>query len=156
MMPTVEETQPTQPWDAASHAALAQEWCALQHDHEQYEKNALLLKIVAIVLCFIALAVVVDLLLVGLLIAAIWLQEAIVRTSQARLGLRLLQIEESLRCGVPVLHRAFQLHSDWLARRGGSLRLLREYGLNAVRPTVAFPYVALLAVLLAALPATGS
>ena len=153
MMPTTSDAQAAQPQDATSRAALMQEWCALQHDHEQYEKNALLLKIVAIALCFIALAVVVDLLLVGLLIAAIWLQEAIVRTGQARLGQRLLQVEEQLRYVSPLPCLAFQLHSDWLARRGGGLKLLREYASNAVRPTVAFPYVALMVVLLAALPA---
>lgn len=152
-MPT---TEPTQPWDAASHAALAQEWGALQRDHEQYEKNALLLKIAAILMCFVALAVAVDLLLVGGLIAVLWLQEAIVRTGQARLGQRLLQIEEQLRRVSPVPFLAYQLHSDWLARRGGTLTLLREYAINAARPTVAFPYVALLLILLAALPATAS
>ena len=136
-------------------SALAQEWCALQRDHEQYEKNALWLKVVAIVLCFVALAVVIDLLLVGFLIAAIWLQEAIVRTGQARLGQRLLQLEEHLRHGAPVSAAAFQLHTDWLARRGGSLGLLREYAGNALRPTVAFPYVVLLLVLVAALPAAA-
>ncbi len=153
---TTDEALPLQAWDPASHAALAQEWCVLQRDHEQYEKNALGLKVVAIVLCFIALAVVVDLLLVAFLIAAIWLQEAIVRTGQARLGQRLLQLEEQLRRHSPVPLMAFQLHSDWLARRAGSLGLVREYAANALRPTVAFPYVVVLLVLVAALPVTGS
>lgn len=147
---------PPQSWDAASHQALAQEWSVLQRDHERYEMNALWLKALAFGLCFVALAVVVDLLLVGALIALIWLQEAIVRTGQARLGQRLLLIEAQLKrvSAAPVL--AFQLHSDWLAGRGGLLRLVREYAVNALRPTVAFPYVALLLVLLAALPVTGS
>ena len=142
------------PADEPGHTALIHEWRALQQDHELAEKNALMLKVVAILLCFIALAVVIDLLLVGFLIAIIWFQEAIVRTGQARVGQRLLRIEQHLRQNSTDSHLAFQLHSEWLASRAGTLGLLREYAINAVRPTVAFPYPALLLVLFAALPLT--
>ena len=154
MMPTLEPAPLAQPGHGPGHAALIHEWRALQQDHEQAEKNALMLKVVAILLCFIALAVVIDLLLVGFLVAILWLQEAIVRTGQTRLAQRLLRIEEHLRQGVPDSRLAFQLHSEWLASRAGALGLLREYAVSAVRPTVAFPYPALLLVLFAALPLT--
>ena len=135
--------------------ALTREWVTLQNNHEQYERSALLIKIVAIlvftvgtvwphgtslngdiyfgILCF-ALCV-------------LWLQEAILRTSQARLGERLLRIETCQRDGTG---HALQLHSEWLASRKGSLGLLGEYARHALRPTIAFPH-ALLATLLALL-----
>lgn len=152
MMPTGALASPAAPPEASGHAALMHEWCALERDHEQAEKSALMLKVLAILMCFIALAVTIDLLMVGFLVAVVWLQEAIVRTSQARLGQRLLRVEEQLRRAptLPVL--PFQLHSEWGAGRAGTLGLLREYAVNAVRPTVAFPYGVLLLILFAALP----
>ena len=41
---------------------------------------------------------------------------------------------------VLLLSAPFQLHSQWQAQRTNSLGLLREYALNACRPTVAYPY----------------
>jgi hypothetical protein len=43
---------------------------------------------------------------------------------------------------------AMQLHSDWQTRRPGSFGLMREYAANAIRPTIAFPYIVLVALLL--------
>jgi hypothetical protein len=39
-----------------------------------------------------------------------------------------------------------QLHSEWQAGRGALTGMLIEYATSASRPTVAFPYVALLLV----------
>jgi hypothetical protein len=135
--------------------ALAQEWVTLQNNHEQYERSTLLVKVVAIlvftfgsvwphgtslngsvyfsILCFV--------------LCVLWAQEAILRTSQARIGERLLRIEASQRDGGG---NALQLHSEWLASRKGSLGLFGEYARHALRPTVAFPN-ALLAAFLALL-----
>ncbi len=130
---------------------IGQEWQILQQEHAQHERNALLIKLVAIGIAFIALAVVVDLLLVGVLIATLWLQEAMIRTTQARLGDRLLQLE-TLHRQVPVqISEAFQLHSAWKATRPAVGKLMGEYLINAIRPTVAIPYAVLLMILLAAL-----
>ena len=132
-------------------STLAQEWQLLQRDHERCESHALWLKIAAVVLCFISLAVVIDLLLVGLLIAILWVQEAIVRTAQDRLAKRLLDLEEAQRQAPGRQMVPFQLHSSWRANRGSALTLLAEYAVNAMRPTVVFPYAVLLLILLAAL-----
>ncbi|GAC1428631.1 MAG: hypothetical protein NVSMB6_28360 [Burkholderiaceae bacterium] len=132
-------------------SALAQEWQTLQQSHARVEHSVLWIKLAAVALCFISLAVVVDLLLVGVLIAILWLQEAIMRTSQARLGKRLLHLE-SLYVSDPMTPRAaFQLHTTWRASRGHGMALLAEYAASALRPTIAFPYVLLLLILLAAL-----
>lgn len=135
-------------------SALSQEWCALQRDYEHCERSALWIKLAAILLSALALAVAIDILLVCGLIAILWVQEAIVRTGQTRMGNRLLEIEALLR-QLPVQEsEAYQLHSQWQSRRGGSLALLAEYAASCQRPTVAFPYVALLLLLVAALSTT--
>ncbi|MDP2788270.1 MAG: hypothetical protein Q8O79_09390 [Pseudomonadota bacterium] len=123
------------------NAALGQEWIALQNNHEQYEKGALLIKLLAVVLCAVGFALALHEVLIGALLLVLWLQEGIYRTSQARLGVRILRIEQGLKTGE---NAAFQLHSEWLASRPGLFGLLAEYAASALRPTVAFPYAVLL------------
>ncbi len=121
---------------------LGQEWTTLQNNHEHYERGALALKVVTVVFAFALLAVNLPALIVALVVAALWLQEGIYRTSQSRLGQRLMVLEGLIRgceSGVP-----FQLHTQWRAARSGVGGLLREYLSNALRPTVAYPYVLLL------------
>jgi hypothetical protein len=125
-------------------SAPAQEWITLQNNYEQYEKTALLIKLMAIVLCVIGFVLALHEVVIALLLLVLWLQEGIFRTTQARLGVRILHLEQGLRTGEVA---AFQLHSEWLASRPGILGLLVEYGASALRPTVAFPYAVLLILL---------
>jgi hypothetical protein len=85
-----------------------------------------------------------DAAIVLVLMAILWLQEAISRTSQSRLGERILRIEQLLRDHAQDVAPACHLHSEWLAARPGFAGLLAEYGKNMLRPTVAFPYAALM------------
>ncbi len=140
----------TQPESQSYDLLLSQEWQLLQQQHEQIERGTLGLKLFAVGMTFISLAVAVDLLMVGALLLVLWLQEAIVRTGQTRLGARILQLEASLRQQTGAVI-PFQLHTDWHATRGGMVALLMEYGRHALRPTIAISYVLLLMVLLAAL-----
>lgn len=135
---------------------LAQEWQVLQQQHAQHERNALCIKLLATSIAFISLAVVVDLLLVGVLIVTLWLQEAMIRTTQARLALRLMRLETLHRENSQQSSEAFQLHTQWRATRGNVIGLLGEYLSNLLRPTVAIPYAVLLMVLLAALSMPSS
>ena len=126
---------------------LGQEWMTLQNNHEHYERGALQLKLVTVVFAFALLAVNLPALIVALVVAALWLQEGIYLTSQSRLGARLLALEGLIRgdeSAVP-----FQLHTEWQAARPSAGGLLREYLSNALRPTVAYPYIALLVGLIA-------
>ena len=125
----------------ADNAALGQEWITLQNNFEQYEKGGLLLKLLAIVLCAAGFALALHEVLIGTLLVVLWLQEGVYRTYQARLGTRILRIEQGIVSGE---RTAFQLHSEWLASRHGLFGLLAEYGRSALRPTVAFPYAILL------------
>ena len=132
------------------HNLLAQEWTTLQNHHEGYERSALLIKLVAVALC--AMAWVVDLRpwLIGALVGMLWLQEAILKTWQARLADRLVLVEAAFQGTVPGNIAPFQLHSQWQAQRPGLWGLLADYGQSALRPTVAFPYAVLLVLVVAA------
>ena len=126
---------------------LSQEWLALQSQYEQYERGALLIKLVCLVLFATGLMLTFNLILAALFVLIFWLQEGIFRTYQTRLGSRILQVEAGLK---PGLHQdggacqPFQLHSEWLRTRPSAMGLLCEYAKNAARPTVAFPYLILL------------
>ncbi|HEY1089529.1 MAG TPA: hypothetical protein VGE47_00415 [Burkholderiaceae bacterium] len=116
-----------------TNTGLEQEWLLLQKQHEHYEFAALALKGLAVLLLAFSPL---DSLLPPLLVL-LWLQEAIIKTFQARLGARLLRIEQGA-------DAAMQLHSEWAASRPGGLALLAQYARSACRPTVAFPYFVLI------------
>lgn len=122
---------------------LHQEWLSLQAQHERYEGLALAVKLAA----FAAVAVVPGTTLALALLALLWLQEAVLKTFQARLGDRLLAVEAGLKSGDGVT--AMQLHSEWLAHRPRGGALLAEYLKSALRPTVALPYPLLMALVAA-------
>ncbi len=126
--------------------AIAREWTVLQTQHEQYEFVALGIKLVAVSLFAICLTLGLREELVGLLMFVLWVQDAIFKTFQSRLGERLLQLERLLASGSEVSGSAFQLHTAWRDARRGLAGLLGEYLRSALRPTVAFPYVLLLVV----------
>ena len=125
-----------------TQSAAAQEWTVLQKLHERYEFGALTIKLTAVVLFFAGLVVELHATWLLLLVASLWLQEGIFKTYQARLGTRLLVLEQGIDAGEAT--RVFALHSDWLAQRKGLIGQLREYLGSTVRPTVAFPYLVLL------------
>jgi len=81
-------------------------------------------------------------------VLVLWLQEGIWRTVQARTAERLLTIEKILEQQDP--SSGMQFYSNWQANRPGTAGLIKEYLLNAMRPTVAYPYVILLAIEIAA------
>ena len=123
---------------------LSQEWKILQNNYEEYEKSALLIKLSGIMLYTIGRMLAPNAFLLSAIVFLLWIQESVFRTYQSRLGTRILRIEELLRQPVPIEGNAFQLHSEWLAKRKGFAVLMSEYAANAARPTVAFPYLALL------------
>jgi hypothetical protein len=123
-------------------AAFGQEWTTLQNNYEQYERTALAIKLIAVLLCVAGLifdfAFIAD-----IVVVLLWVQESIFRTYQFRLGARLLRIEALMK-QPDSLSSPFQLHSEWLANRKGVAGLIAEYIASSVKPTVAFPYVVLL------------
>ena len=126
---------------------LSQEWLALQNQYEHHEHSSLLIKLVAVIVFAAGFMLTLNLTLAALFVAVFWLQEGILRTFQARLGARILQVETGLyraQTEDQVACQPFQLHTEWLRTRPGSIGLVAEYIKNAARPTVAFPYLVLL------------
>ena len=123
---------------------LGQEWTTLQNNHEQYERSSLLIKLSAVFFSLLGLMFDFPALYLVAMLLILWLMEGIFRTSQSRLGTRLLQLEELLRQHPLPEAAAYQLHTTWLAARPSMLGLIGEYLANAARPTVAFPYVVLI------------
>lgn len=122
---------------------LQSEWQVLQCNSERYEMGALALKLAAVAVAVIGLAGIVPTVAATSLLAVLWLQEGVFRTSQARLVARLGRIEACMEEGRS--EEAYRLHRDWLATRPGTVGLVAEYVGHALRPTVAYPYVVLVA-----------
>lgn len=129
-------------------SGLTHEWAILQHNHEQHERNSLLIKLAGVALLAASPVLALNVPASVALLLVLWLQEAILRTFQARLGERILRIEQLLREGAAQSAAPCQLHSEWLASRPGLAGLLGEYGRNMLRPTVAFPYAVLVLICL--------
>jgi len=125
-------------------AHLSLEWQTLQNNHEQHERNALLLKLVCVAVCIAGLAAHVPAGWLALVVVLLWVQEGIVKTYQSRLSDRLLKVEAMLLVPEAPTHAAMQLHSEWMANRPDTLTLIASYAMSACRPTVAFPYGPLL------------
>lgn len=123
---------------------LQQEWELLHLDHERYDRNALYIKLAAIICCLLSLAYQLPLLLSTLFVLTLWLQEGIWRTFQSRIADRLLLVEKGLNTKETIL--AFQLYSRWEQDRPSTTALIKSYINNSVRPTVAFPYAILLCI----------
>jgi hypothetical protein len=130
-------------------ATLSQEWTTLQNNYEQAERSALLVKLAAVTLYVGGYALGVPYELIGGTALLLWIQESLCRTSQARLGERIVRVEALVKNAAPAAS-ACQLHTEWLASRQGSVGLLAEYASHALRPTVAFPYAVLVAAALVA------
>ena len=133
-------------------SALEREWVVLQGNIEQHERNALVVKLVAVVLFTAAMLFSLAGDLTAWLIGILWVQEAMLRTFQARMGTRILRIEELLRGAAG---QAMQFHTDWVAARNGLMGMVLEYARSAIRPTVAFPYGVLLLIDLVVLGGSG-
>lgn len=129
--------------DSSELLRFDQEWMSLQTQYEHYERSSLLIKLTCVVLFALGLMFPMNVLLASAFIFIFWLQEGIFRTFQARLGDRLLQVEEYLR-GSEKVGTAYQLHTEWKKNRPSVFGLIMEYAKQSVRPTVAFPYIVLL------------
>jgi len=121
---------------------LHHEWLALQALHERYEGLALGVKLAA----FAAVVLVPDKALALAMLALLWLQEAVLKTFQGRLGDRLLVVEVALKSGEGAV--AMQLQGEWLANRPRGAGLIAQYLKSALRPTVALPYPLLMMLVL--------
>lgn len=130
--------------------SLAREWTLLQSQCASYERGSLVIKLVATVVVGLSL-----LMPFGaqwslcVVVGILWLQDAIWKTFQSRIEVRILRLETALAAessSQPCA--AYQLHTEFRASRHAGGTLI-QYARQAIRPTVAYPYVALVALLLA-------
>ncbi len=117
------------------------EWSLLQNQFDSYEKYSLIIKLantgVLSTSYFLDKTGVFTLFLLLIL----WMQDAIWKTFQYRIEIRLLQLENCIFEASDV--KVFQFNSQYLKNRPGVAGLISEYLKQALRPTVAFPHVAL-------------
>lgn len=123
------------------------EWQVLQNQYDSYEKYSLIIKLVAIVVFTAAMLMTLHSLYTLGIIALLWLQDAIWKTFQARIETRLYQVEAAIAAeqqGMEVNTMACQFNQEFLTTRKTGLALIAEYLKQALRPTIAFPYVLLI------------
>ncbi|WP_085298875.1 hypothetical protein [Cognaticolwellia mytili] len=120
------------------------EWCLLQNQFDSYEKHSLYIKLIGI-LVFISTEIldVVNVSVIFLLLV-IWFQDGIWKTFQSRIESRLLHIEKCI--SIEKSEGAFQFNTQYADIRLTGLALINEYVRQAIRPTVAFPHLALILV----------
>lgn len=123
--------------------ALNTEWCLLQTQYDSYEKHSLYIKLITVVLFSTAYLLNMFSFFFALIIAVLWLQDAIWKTFQSRIEPRLLTLESAI-AHEDADERAFQFNSQYQANSRTGAALINEYLQQAIKPTIAFPYAALL------------
>ncbi len=124
------------------------EWAIIHRDIEKYERFSLVIKLFSVLISVLSMAYVVDKWFVVVLILILWLQDGIWKTFQKRLETRIIFVEQKLQNEADENSMAFQLYSQWEEKRQGITGLIKEYLLNAAKPTVAYPYVLLASLIL--------
>ncbi|WNO60219.1 hypothetical protein [Rheinheimera sp. MMS21-TC3] len=136
--------------------ALATEWCLLQNQYDSYEKHSLYIKMLSIVVMLVAVTLQASSFFIVLLLLVLWLQDAIWKTFQSRIEPRLLQLELYLKLPSELEPSqlstkavcVFQFNSEYQKVKLTGLLLIKEYIAQSVRPTVAFPHLVLILLLL--------
>ncbi len=128
------------------NSILQQEWSILHRDFERYDQYGLFIKIAAIITAVVSLGLALPLLATVSFTAIFWLQEGIWRTVQGRCGDRLLILEKQIKTEPESV--GMQFYSEWEASRPGTLGTIVEYLRHSARPTVAYPYIVLIALAL--------
>ena len=125
--------------------ALGTEWTLLQNQFDSYEKHSLYIKLLSVITLVFTQAV--NFSSDGFIVIILfvfWLQDAIWKTFQSRIEPRLFQLEQAIRQNKEA--PAFQFNSEYQKVSVRGAALLVEYCRQAIRPTIAFPHIVLIAV----------
>lgn len=125
---------------------LSLEWQTLQNQFDSYEKYSLIIKLAAIFTTALALGFGFPALVTMLVVCVFWLQDAIWKTFQGRFESRLLAIEAAIADNHNEAGCQFNQAYQQQAYHG--VALILEYLKQALRPTVMYPYIVLLAITL--------
>jgi len=140
------------PMTTVSTQLLLEQWQTLHNSHEDYEKYALIIKLVAIASTLLIFTFSVITPVALLLIAALWLQEGIWKTFQSRTADAIIVIEDKLAISDSEQpndsSQPYLLYKQWQANRPNTKALIAEYIKNSLKPTVIYPYLPLILLLL--------
>ena len=131
---------------------LASEWQTLHCSHEKYEHYALLIKLISIALTTIAISSSLSSFLIILLLAILWLQEGIWKTFQTRTSNRIEAIEKAMNAmtnsSAESKFNPFYFYTHWSETRPNAITLVSEYIKNSLKPTVIYPYLPLILIVI--------
>lgn len=127
----------------SNQTQLQAEWTVLQQQFDSYEKFSLLIKLCHIIPLMILMALNSLPLVLIFFSSTLWLLDGIWKTFQFRIEDRLLVIENAIKHQTN--DTAYQFNSTFLAERPNTITLVISYLKNALRPTVAYPHVVLIA-----------
>lgn len=136
------------PMTPVSKHVLLEQWQTLHNSHEQYEQYALIIKLLAVIATLCIYISSLSILISLALIAVLWLQEGIWKTFQSRAADAIIGIEERLAISDSEQsndsEQPFLLYKQWQANRPNAKALINEYIKNSLKPTVLYPYLPLL------------
>lgn len=121
-----------------------QEWVTLQNQQDSYEKYSLLIKLFHILIICSFMLSTIQTPLLPILSAILWLQDGIWKTFQNRFSQRLVVLETGISENDESV--GMQFNRQWLLNRPSGLSIIKEYALQSLRPTIAFPHLVLLAI----------
>jgi hypothetical protein len=138
-----------------AHHDLANEWQLLQNQFDNYEMHSLYIKLLTVTLFLIAYSLDRYGVVIMAVMLVLWLQDAIWKTFQGRIEQRLLALEQQLSSDEPTtITTPYRYNLNYLASRPSTTGLIKEYARQALRPTVAFPYLILIIISVALTPIT--
>ncbi|WP_299073660.1 hypothetical protein [uncultured Paraglaciecola sp.] len=132
---------------------LQQEWCTLQNQYDSYEKCSLAIKLFNILICcYFAFAHNAGM-WTAVIAAIVWLQDGIWKTFQSRIGQRLEVVEQQIQDSfdsdvAQATTVAMQFNLAWRDARPSALGLISDYVKQSLKPTVAYPHVVLIGLVL--------
>ncbi|GGD64457.1 hypothetical protein [Lacimicrobium alkaliphilum] len=119
------------------------QWITLHRQYEHYEYLALVIKLAGVMTALTGLFSAMDCWPVLLILAVLWLLEGIWKTFQARLEVSLMALENT-----QAETTLFPVYNNWQQNRPGLVTLVGQYLRASLRPTVAFPYIVLMLIIL--------
>ena len=132
---------------------LQSEWSTLQNQFDSYEKCSLAIKLFSVLICCILVFVLDTGLWPWVVVVILWLQDAIWKTFQNRIGQRLEVVEQAIQNNLHhnpdnASQMGMQFNLAWNQSRHDAIGLVSEYNKQSLKPTVAYPHVVLMALVI--------
>lgn len=131
------------PKESSNQELLSKEWTTLQNQFDSYEKFSLLIKLFALTWLIISLTLSQLNLFnacFGIAISGmIWLLDAIWKTFQSRIEIRILKVEAAITDNDAIA--PCQFNREFIENRAGTISTLVSYLKQALRPTIAYPHI---------------